>query len=59
MWPYVNFKADIDAFIQSLRSEYIYMAYADLEDQLVEVCNLLGVNSIEIQGEVMSRAVAF
>jgi L-fucose isomerase len=48
MWPhaFINFKGDIDAFIQNLRSEYIHMTYGDLKDQLVEVCRVLGIEPV-------------
>ena len=31
---------DLDAFVQHLRSEYIHMAYGELQDDLVVVCEM-------------------
>ena len=48
MWPHAFLKldGDLDHFVQALRSEYIHMAYGDLKDDLLETCELLGIESI-------------
>jgi hypothetical protein len=48
MWPHAFLKLDgnLDHFVQALRSEYIHMAYGDLKDDLLETCELLGIESI-------------
>jgi len=44
-WPhcFVRLNADMDKFIQNLRSEYIHMAYGNLKPKLMEVCKLLKI----------------
>ena len=48
MWPHAFLKLDGDHefFIDNLRSEYIHMAYGDLEDDLLETCELLNIEPI-------------
>jgi len=50
MWPhaFLRLDGDLDAFVQHLRSEYIHMAYGDLRDDLVAVCETLGIEPIVI-----------
>ena len=48
MWPHAFLKldGDLDCFVQNLRSEYIHMVYGDLKDDLLETCELLGIEPI-------------
>lgn len=48
MWPhaFLHLDGDLCEFVRNLRSEYIHMAYGDLTDDLLEVCGLLGIESI-------------
>jgi L-fucose isomerase len=50
MWPhaFLRLDGDLDTFVQNLRSEYIHMAYGDLQEDLVEVCEMLGVEAIVV-----------
>ena len=50
MWPhaFLHLDGDLDAFVQNLRSEYIHMAYGDLQDDLLAVCHMLGIEPIVI-----------
>jgi L-fucose isomerase len=50
MWPHAFLKldGDLEDFIQNLRSEYIHMAYGDLTEDLLEVCEALDVEPIVI-----------
>ncbi len=48
MWPHAFLKLDgsLDFFVQNLRSEYIHMAYGDLQDDLLATCAVLGIQPI-------------
>ena len=50
MWPHAFLKldGDLDFFVQNLRSEYIHMAYGNLKEDLLEVCELLKIKSIVV-----------
>jgi L-fucose isomerase len=50
MWPHAFLRLDgnLDAFVQHLRSEYIHMAYGNLQDDLVGVCEVLSIEPIVI-----------
>jgi L-fucose isomerase len=50
MWPhaFLRLDGDLDAFVQNLRSEYIHMAYGNLQDDLLAVCHLLGIEPIVV-----------
>jgi len=50
MWPhaFLRLDGDLECFVQNLRSEYIHMAYGDLKDDLVETCELLGIEPIVV-----------
>ena len=48
MWPHAFLKldGDLEFFVDNLRSEYIHLAYGDLEDDLLETCDLLNIEPI-------------
>ncbi len=48
MWPHAFLKldGDLEFFVQNLRSEYIHMAYGDLSEDLLQTCELLGIEPI-------------
>jgi hypothetical protein len=48
MWTHAFIKLDgnINAFIQSLRSEYTQVAYGELKDELLAVCDVLGIEPV-------------
>ncbi len=48
MWPYafLHLDGDLDDFVQNLRSEYIHMIYGDLKEDLVQTCQVLGIEPI-------------
>jgi len=48
MWPhaFLHLDGDLDRFVQNLRSEYIHMAYGDLQADLLETCDLLGIEPL-------------
>lgn len=50
MWPHAFLRLDGDPghFVQNLRSEYIHMIYGDLKDDLLEACDLLGVEPVVV-----------
>jgi L-fucose isomerase len=50
MWPhaFLRLDGDLDQFVQNLRSEYIHMIYGDLKEDLLETCDLLGVEPVVV-----------
>ena len=48
MWPHAFLKldGDLDFFVQNLRSEYIHMAYGDLTEDLLQTCEMLGIEPV-------------
>ena len=49
-WPHLFFRLDGNAmeFVQNCRSNHQHWIYGDFKDELVEVCNLLGIRAITI-----------
>ena len=50
IWPHIFFKLDGDPekFLQNCRSNHQHWTYGDYKEELVEVCNLLGIDPIVI-----------
>jgi L-fucose isomerase len=48
-WPhaFVRIDGDPDYFIQHLRSNHIHMVYADLVEELLDLCEILGIEAIQ------------
>ncbi len=50
MWPHAFLRLDgnLDHFVQNLRSEYIHMVYGDSKGDLLETCDLLGIEPVVV-----------
>ncbi len=48
-WPhaFVHIDGDPDYFIQHLRSNHLHMVYADVVEELLDLCEILGIEAIQ------------
>lgn len=48
-WPhaFIRLDGDPDLFIQHLRSNHLHMVYADVIEELLDLCDILGIDAIQ------------